>query len=71
MNKLLQNIQGWTQSGPMGNDKQIFHNYLFPEPIENTSVTPDEITEHMEPVQNIITNQMQRLIHNLSNMVKK
>ena len=28
MNKLLQNIEGWTQSGPMGNDKQSWGNLI-------------------------------------------
>ena len=39
MNKLLENINGWTQSGPIGNDKQI---------------SPGTIQGYMQPVQGTI-----------------
>tara|TARA_R100000664_G_C2722495_1_gene115529 strand:+ start:370 stop:1041 length:672 start_codon:yes stop_codon:yes gene_type:complete len=64
MNKLLENINGWTQSGPMGNDKQILPAILgvgaglMGMYSANKDVTapldPSVIREQMQPVQDII-----------------
>ena len=74
MNKLLENINGWTQSGPMGNDKQIwgmigtalagkavdtiFGNNRRRRQQQNTFISPDQIAEYMKPGQEMIS-QMQ------------
>ena len=67
MNKLLENINNWTQSGPMGNDKQVA--WMLPAAGVATSllgslfgskkstidpISPQQITEDMAPVQGYI-----------------
>ena len=67
MNKLLENINNWTQSGPMGNDKQVA--WMLPAAGVATSllgglfgskkstidpISPGQIREDMAPVQGYI-----------------
>jgi hypothetical protein len=73
MNKLLNDINGWTQSGPSGNDKQFWGqvagalagkaiNTIFGggrrKAPKYNPITPEQIAEYMKPAQDMIS-QMQ------------
>ena len=69
MHKLLENINGWVQNGPAGNDKQfwgavagvgasLLGGLLGQKKNPNKAISPGEIRGYMQPTQGVI-NQMQ------------
>ena len=80
MHKLLENINGWNQSGPAGNDKQwvlpalgiassLYGAWQGSRPSETQPVSPSEITDTMKPAQDVI-GQMQTGYSQMQNLGK-